>query len=249
MQEPKENANEAAIKVWEEKKKKTNKSLSRGHLANLSPIDLTVSRCESRSESPGPIFAESRIEPPQSDDRSQSPLFVPVDEDLGSPRLGEITSSAQTEQDQAPSFSQELKGFGPGTTKVTTHRPRLAVTTPNHSGFVFEYITRSSIPSRYRLPGEITEPNSPVESKEALSVIRATQTPSQALPGNRNKPVDEIAETPPSLINIPKSQSTRITLGTKSSGSQTSIIAISQKSNSSSLGSQFLSGTSWTAGC
>ncbi|KAF7166776.1 hypothetical protein CNMCM5623_000283 [Aspergillus felis] len=238
--EPKENANEAAIRVWEEKKKRTNNSLSRNHRANPSPIHLTDSHVESRSaESPGLIFTESRIEPSRSDDRSPSPLFVPIDE---GPHLEENTGSIEvpTQPDQAPSLSQELKGPRPGAAKEITHRPPLSITTPNHSGLVFEYITRSSIPSRYRLPGEITEPNSPVESKVAPSVIRATQTPSQTRAGNRNRRADQIAETPPSPTNIPRSKGTRVT----SAGSQTSIIAVTQKSNSSSLGSQVLSGIS-----
>ncbi|RHZ54696.1 uncharacterized protein CDV56_107842 [Aspergillus thermomutatus] len=117
-QEPKENANEAAIQVWEEKKKATNRSLSRSRPANLSPVHLTDSHSENRSpESPGPIFAESRIEPSRSDDRSQSPLFVPIDESLGSPHLEENTRSSEvhTVLDQAPSFSQELNGCPPET--------------------------------------------------------------------------------------------------------------------------------------
>jgi hypothetical protein len=233
--------------VWEERKKETNNSLSRNHPDNPSPIRLTDSHCESRSSlNPGPTIAESRIEPPRSHDRSPSPLFVPIDE---GPHLEENTSEALTQPDQAPTFSRELKGPRPGASKENKHRPPLSVTTPNHSGCVFEYITRSSIPTRYRLPGEITEPNSPIESKVASSVIRTTQTPSQAIVGNRNRPVDEVAETPPSVTNIPKSQGTRVISGIKSSGSQTSIIAVSQKSNSSSLGSQSLSGTSWSAGC
>ncbi|PKX96628.1 uncharacterized protein P174DRAFT_84534 [Aspergillus novofumigatus IBT 16806] len=227
--EPKENANEAAIKVWEEKKKETNNSLSRIHPDNSSPIRLTNSRCESRSSlSPGPTIAESRVEPPRAHDRSPSPLFVPIDE---GPHPEENTSQALTQPDQAPAFSQELKGPRPGASKGIKHRPPLSVTTPNHSGCVFEYITGSSIPSRYRLPGEIAEPNSPVESKVASSIIRATQTPSQAIVGNRNRPGEEVAETPPCVTNIPKSQGTRVISGTRSSGSQ------------------LLSGTSWSPDC
>ncbi|GFF97621.1 hypothetical protein IFM53868_09241 [Aspergillus udagawae] len=241
--EPKENASEAAIKVWEEKKR-TKNSLSRSRPANSSPIHLTDPHSESRSAGcPGLVFAESRIKPPRSDDRSPSPLFVPIDEGR---HLEENTRSieAPTQPDQSPSLSQGLKGPRPGATKEINFRPPLLVTTPTHSGIVFEYITRSSIPSRYRLPGETTEPNSPVKSKVASSVIRATQTPSQTLAGNRNRPVDEIAETPPSPTNISKSQGTRVT----SAGSQTSIIAVSQKSNSSSLGSQISSGISGSSG-
>ncbi|KAH1281926.1 hypothetical protein KXX33_006377 [Aspergillus fumigatus] len=241
-QEPKANANEAAIKAWEEKKKETNNSLSRNYPDNPSPVCLADSHCESRSSlSPGPTIAEGRIEPPRSHDRSPSPLFVPLDE---GPHLEENTNEALAQPDQALTFSQESKGSRPSATKENKHRPPLSVTTPNHSGCVFEYITRSSIPSRYRLPGEITEPNSPVGSKVALSGINATQTSSQALLGIRNRPVDEVAETPPSVAIIPESQRTRVISGTKRSGSQTPNIEISQESNSTSLGSRFLPGSS-----
>ncbi|EAW14767.1 uncharacterized protein ACLA_001780 [Aspergillus clavatus NRRL 1] len=252
--EPKQNASEAAVGVWEEKKQKEKRRSDRGsRVTDTSPARSSFSRLEIRiSSSSDPEAGIDETESPHHDGRLDSPLFVPLHQESISGHPGDQARSAEvlSQRSHTPLASQELRLSQPDITKDANPQASCSAAAPYAPVGVFQYISRSSIPSQYRLPDENTEPSSPTGSEgPRISAIQATQTPSSLLAGNRSRQINEIAETPPGPPGISESQRTLITTNGKDSDLQPLKTSISQRSSYCNLISQLSSSVLCPTAC
>ncbi|KAL4771775.1 class II histone deacetylase complex subunits 2 and 3-domain-containing protein [Aspergillus nidulans var. acristatus] len=133
--EPKENANEVAVQIWEEKKRKEEQA-SKGN---------GFSTEQSSSRSPNSIFDECAETPAQELVRQQSSdsdLFVPLDSvpEARSQETNELPLSSLATENSSQSYADS--------------KPTVA----SHFHSVFESCPRASIPPEYRLPDEVEKP-------------------------------------------------------------------------------------------
>ncbi|KAL4815332.1 class II histone deacetylase complex subunits 2 and 3-domain-containing protein [Aspergillus spinulosporus] len=133
--EPKENANEIAVQIWEEKKRKQEQA-SKG---NGFSTEQSISR------SPNSIFDECAETPAQELERQQSSdfdLFVPLDSvpEARSQETNELPLSSLATENSSQSY--------------VDNKPTIA----SHSHSVFESCPRASIPPEYRLPDKFEKP-------------------------------------------------------------------------------------------
>ncbi|KAL2863324.1 uncharacterized protein BJX67DRAFT_364079 [Aspergillus lucknowensis] len=208
--EPKENASELAVQVWEEKKKKKGQfALERSELSTepLSTQSHIASSGGRRAETPDQASALQAL--------PDSPLFVPI-----------YTESEP--QTQSTNKSSQLSLGGQGSVRPCSDtKPSFR----NINRNVFEFCPRSPIPLEYLLPGEPPEPldsalhpanstsapsiqaNSNVDSVAVLSeniVVPAPRVTAISQPSAQS----EIPETPTVPLNHSQSQVLRVhTLG------------------------------------
>ncbi|OJJ83166.1 uncharacterized protein ASPGLDRAFT_465039 [Aspergillus glaucus CBS 516.65] len=184
--EPKDNANDVAVKVWEDIKKQRS---SRTRAPSSPPLQAhSPSSSSSTSDTPSqssvieientePVECEVQ-QPIQQDipyprsQRQASPLFVPFDaassdeEDIPLVRSPKTRALLLSSSQRAPSSSRVV----PSSTQQSRSIP------------VFEYVRKSPIPQEFILPGE---------SKETpLNISQTTSISEGALfvPGGDNEP-------------------------------------------------------------
>ncbi|KAJ5958149.1 Histone deacetylase complex subunit 2/3 [Penicillium vulpinum] len=220
--EPKENASELAILVWNKRKARQSRELHRNLIrerSTRSPSVIEVSSSSSEAnigpENHSPFDNETDQSDTSSDNysRASSSLFVQQE------GLSEILDSLQSQYTEASgsfhrSASQFLSDYSP---------PPAAVSSKSHSQdntSIFEYIPESSSPSEYLQPGEWddgtvfdTQQRGPTCDSKADSVDSCSSHQQNSAeidtilgvshpntPGVRLSPkVSEIAETPAQL--------------------------------------------------
>ncbi|KAL6237575.1 hypothetical protein BDW75DRAFT_203686 [Aspergillus navahoensis] len=185
--EPKENANEIAVQIWEEKKRKEQTA----YKENRTSIE------QSSTRSPNPDPDECAETPAQELVRQQSPdsdLFVPLD----------AVPKAHSQETHDPPLSRLATG------ESSQSYAELKPTIRSHCQSVFDSYPIASIPPEYRLPGEFEEPPTRNEDPPAVVPGRGSKNPnlagrtSEYLPSSRRRqntivqprPRTEIPETP-----------------------------------------------------
>ncbi|KAL4994156.1 class II histone deacetylase complex subunits 2 and 3-domain-containing protein [Aspergillus recurvatus] len=198
--EPKENANEIAIQIWEEKKRKEQAASKE----NSTLIE------QSSTWSPNSDPDECAETPAQELVRQQSPdsdLFVPLDvvPEAHSKETDERPLSSLTTGDSSQSYAD------------------LKTTTRSRCQSVFDSYPIASIPPEYRLPGEFGEPST--QNEDSIVVVPARGTESLNLAGKKYdyrgasrerqntfvqlSPRTEIPETPSISLALPHNELSR----------------------------------------
>ena len=277
-QEPKDNANDVAIKVWEDKKRQKATPAVNQSTETPKPISISstpeISSQSTGLESPGREVCETQQDNHiQRRRRSPSPLFVPLE------------TASLGEEDIPLVRSSKTPGRG-----LLSHHDGSGVvpsTQEPHAAPVFEHVQKDSIPSELLLPGESADVPRIISqatdtSRRIPSVSEINQIPRHVSPcipetdqqPQRTKEVEirenrntqrlffletttiqsdkevEIAETPHGLLAVPGSQTIHHRPQEKDTGSQLSSQSINIQSNYSRLVSQFSSSSGTTSsGC
>ncbi|KAL4923750.1 uncharacterized protein BDV17DRAFT_276324 [Aspergillus undulatus] len=196
--EPKENASEVAVQIWEEAKKKEQLgSGRRGASVESDPTQSHDSVTE-RFETPD---RQVVLQP------SLSPLFVPLES---------VSETHSQEISETPQYSLATQTSSQPCTDINPSQQK------QHQG-VFEYYPRAPIPPEYRLPGEfekspsqITQYNgsTDVASTRGISSLSVTEGISRVSEASQlgqaavvqHSLRSEIPETPSIPLNFPPSQ-------------------------------------------
>ncbi|OJJ32994.1 hypothetical protein ASPWEDRAFT_174422 [Aspergillus wentii DTO 134E9] len=234
--EPKENANDLAVQVWEEKKKNREKEVQESS-EPIEPLSPIPSPPGSHTTTPNLDQAECETEPRHSDRRSPSPLFVPF----------EAVSESPIDEEGNETL---ISGFGEVVSSLphsgTSSYPGIASPAAQQSKITiaFEHVPATPIPSEFKLPDESENRQLTDSSRTAPPVPAASyfhkpgsppiypETPNgnqtsrpiekeisqiQQFPRkevkDRSGVVDEIAETPSGPPSAPVSQSTSLMPG------------------------------------
>ncbi|KAE8135507.1 class II histone deacetylase complex subunits 2 and 3-domain-containing protein [Aspergillus pseudotamarii] len=142
--EPKEHANDAAIQVWEEKRRHR-QSQAGSHLTEISETQSAIQFSQGHSVE-SIDSSEQRLE-----QRERSPLFIPFDSvsephpSLEANRWSEVLESKQVTPITAPSRRHS--------DYLTV--PIASAAAPSETACVFEYSPSAAIPLEYLLPSEV----------------------------------------------------------------------------------------------
>lgn len=186
--EPKENANDVAVRVWEERKTQRNnrnQPPSPPHLRSHSPSSQSsTSRTSSQSsvieiENTGPVECDiqqpiQQNTPNPRSQRAASPLFVPFD------------AASSDEEDIPLVRTPKTRALLPGSQRGLSNSSVIQSSTQQSRNIpVFEYVRKDLIPQEFILPGESKE--------NPLNISQTTNTSEGALfvPGGNNEPGPE----------------------------------------------------------
>ncbi|KAL5047373.1 hypothetical protein BDW71DRAFT_42401 [Aspergillus fruticulosus] len=225
--EPKQNANEIAIQIWEEKKGKE-QATSKGNGASIE---------QSSTRSPNPDRDECAETPAQELVRQQSPdsdLFVPLDA---------VPEGHSQETDERP-----LSSLATG--ESSQSYADLEPTVRSHCQSVFDSYPIASVPPEYRLPGESEEP--PTQNEDSIVAVPARGSKNPNIAGKTSEyrgasrekhntiiqpsPRTEIPETPYISLALPYTELSRTGTPSETSGSQSLV----QSTNTSGVPSSTL---------